>query len=614
MTSQPDRGARSVTVLARVADGRAAELRKTLREAGTPFARVPGTHVVRLVVVEHALAQTRPAVWGWKARLLDLVVHAGRPPRPDDVPHPYVLLTATVDGPQERFFAGMRALGAEADEIWDHCVDYPGSEDEAAFVRFFRERSLPADYTFGGAPEGTVAELRDAAALRRRLAALAATTNGGRVPALTSSAPAPVPQRPRGDVAATLRLTDIQGMVLRGFGHHHAAAHLFLRFTAADAARAWLGGLAPRITSAAEVQERPNRALHVGFSHGGLAALGVTEEELNAFPEEFRAGMYARENRLSPGRGTEPWTGPFEAPGSVHAVLMVSTTTPEILAASLRDVRAEAETAGGVEILDEIRGDRLIATEGGRKAFIEHFGFADGLSTPLVEGYDQGEPPDLLPPGEFILGLTDVDGDVAGREIPEELSRNGSFLVYRKLEQDVPAFRETTAAVADRFEGGAGDVAAALVGRKRDGAPLDRCPVASHVRRANPLDTLPGGTKLSRRHMMLRRGIPYGPYLPEGAADDGRERGLLFLAVMGDIRRQFEFVQTEWMADGNVFGRGGEQDVFTTAGGPDARVLVEGEPPAYVPVPRPLVTCRGGEYFLLPGLAALAALAKRTGR
>ena len=613
MTSKPD-GARSVTILARVADGRAAELRTVLARAGAPFADVPGTHVVRLVVIEHAVPQTRPAVWGWKARLLDLVVHAGRPPRPDDVPHPYVLLTATVDGPLERFFAGMCALGKEADEIWEHCVGYPGTEDEAAFARFFAERSLPADYTFGGAPEGTVAELQDAAALRRRLAALAATADGGRVPALTSSGPAPVPQRPRKDVAENLRLTDIQGMVLRGFGHHHAAAHLFLRFTEPGAARAWLGGVAPRITSAAEVQERPNRALHLGLSHSGLAALGVAPDELDAFPEEFRAGMHAREDRLSPGRGAGSWTGPFEAPGSVHAVLMVSATTPEILGATLRELRAGTEPGGGVLILDEIRGDRLVATEGGRKTFIEHFGFADGLSTPLVAGYDEGEPADLLPPGEFILGLPDVDGDIAGRELPGELSRNGSYLVYRKLEQDVPAFRATTEAVAHRFDGGAEDVAAALVGRRRDGAPLDRCPVASHVRRANPLDTLPGGTKLSRRHLMLRRGIPYGPYLPEGAADDGRERGLLFLAVVGDIRRQFEFVQTEWMGDGNVFGRGGEQDVFTTAGGPGARVLVEGEPPAYVPVPRPLVTCRGGEYFLLPGLAALAALAQRTGR
>ncbi|WP_199512861.1 Dyp-type peroxidase [Nucisporomicrobium flavum] len=614
MTSQPDRGTRSVTVLARIADDRVEALRKTLREAGTPFAHVPGVHVVRLVVVEDVVAQVRPAVWRWKARLLDLVVHAGRGPRPDRLPHPYLLLTATVDGPQERFFAGMRALGPQADAIWEHCTGYPGSERAAGFVRFFVERSQRADYTFAGAPGGTVGELREAAGMRRRLAALAAEGNAGRVPALTTSGPAPVPQRPRAVVSEALRLGDIQGMVLRGFGHHHAAAHLFLRFAGPDAARSWLGELAPRVTSAAEVQERPNRALHLGLSHAGLAALGVTGAELDAFPDEFRAGMYAREAALSPGRGTGPWAAPFDRPGAVHAVLMVSATTREILDASLRELRAGTGPDAGVTVAGEIRGDRLLADRGGRRTFVEHFGFADGLSTPKIDGYDEGAGDELLPPGEFVLGLPDVDGDAAGRGIPADLARNGSFLVYRKLEQDVAAFRETTAAVADRFEGGAGDVAAALVGRAIDGSSLERCPVASHVRRANPLGTLPGGIRLSRRHMMLRRGIPYGPELPDGVPDDARERGLLFLAVVGDIHRQFEFVQTQWMADGNVFGRGGEQDVFTTAGGPGARVLVEGEPPAYVPIPRPLVTCRGGEYFLLPGLTALAALAGRTGR
>ncbi|MFI7602991.1 Dyp-type peroxidase [Actinoplanes sp. NPDC049681] len=609
MTRQPDRGTRSVTVLARVADGRAPELRKALREAGTPFAHVPGVHFARLVVVEHPVTQRRPAVWGWKARLLDLLVHGGRGPRPDDFPHPYLLLTATVDGPQERFFAGIRALGPEADAVWDHCTGYPGSERAEAFVRFFADRSLPADYTFAGAPDATVAEVRDAVRLRRRLAALAAAGDGGRVAPLTSSGRPAAPVRAAGE--SPLPLGDIQGMVLRGYGHHLAATHLFLRFTVAGAARAWLGATAPRITSAADGQERPNRALHLGLSHAGLAALGVARDELARFPEEFRAGMAVREPELSPGRGTDPWNGCFADPGTVHAVLMVSATTPQILEAVVRELRVGVTRSGGIEIVGEHHGQRLLAAGGDRRSFIEHFGFADGLSTPLIEGYHQGPAEELLPPGEFVLKLRDVDGDIAGRDLPGELARHGSYLVYRKLEQDVGSFRETVGAIAGHFAGGAGDAGAALVGRKRDGGTLDRCPRAAHVRRANPLDTLPGGRELSRRHMMLRRGIPYGPYLPEGAPDDGRERGLLFLAVVGDLRRQFEFVQREWMADGNVFGRGGEQDVFTAPGGPQARILVEGETPVHVPIPRPLVTCRGGEYFLLPGLAALRALAGR---
>jgi hypothetical protein len=97
--------------------------------------------------------------------------------------------------------------------------------------------------------------------------------------------------------------------------------------------------------------------------------------------------------------------------------------------------------------------------------------------------------------------------------------------------------------------------------------------------------------------------------VPPGAEPaDGAERGLLFLAVMGDIGRQFEFVQVEWLTDGNAFGLGREADVLASGGGSAARVVIQGDPPTFVRVPRPVVTCRGGDYFLLPGIAALRSL------
>ena len=109
---------------------------------------------------------------------------------------------------------------------------------------------------------------------------------------------------------------------------------------------------------------------------------------------------------------------------------------------------------------------------------------------------------------------------------------------------------------------------------------------------------------------MLRRGIPYGTPLPEGdegGADD--ERGLAFIALVGDIRRQFEFIQAHWMADGNAFRLGDDQDVFSGAALQDTKVVVQGTPPTFIQPGRPLVTCRGGEYFFLPGIAALRRIA-----
>jgi Dyp-type peroxidase family len=609
-------GTSSVTVFARIEDGRAAHVRERLRayEMDSPFARVPGTHFARLVVLEHAVRQERPAFRRWTARLLDLITHGARPPRPDDLPHPYLLLTATVDGDPAAFFARLRALGPDADAIWGDCAGYPRhSADQAAFVRFFEERSVRADYTFAGAPDGTVAEIQDAVRLRRQLAAFAARAGDVSDDALLRRyrtaterlEPVP-PPRPAG----TLEQADIQGIVLRGFGHHSVAAHLFLRMTSGEQARHWLRTVMSEVTSAAEIPNRPARALHLGFSHSGLARLDVAGAELATFPEEFRMGMHAREKLLSPGRGTGPWQGPFDSPGAVDAVLLLSATDAGELDPWLARLRRELAQNGGLCVVGEQRGQRLVDPADGR-TFIEHFGFADGLSRPGIAGYDDGTSGEVLPPGEFVLGLPDVDGDVAGRDLPAGLARNGSFLVYRKLEQDVAAFRAMTEAAAEPFADGAEGVAAGLVGRRRDGQVLAPCPAGAHVRRANPRGSLPGGAKLTRRHLMLRRGIPYGPYLPPGADDDGEQRGLLFLAVVGDLGRQFEFVQTEWLADGNVFGRGAEEDVFTTAGGPGARILLEGSPPAYVSVPEPVVTCRGGEYFLLPGLDALRALAAR---
>jgi Dyp-type peroxidase family len=607
-------GTASVTVFARIADGRAADVRERLRayREQSPFAGLSGVHFARLVVLEHAVRQERPTSWTLKARLLDLLAHAGRPARPDDLPHPYLMMTATVDGEPADFFRRLQTLGPDADAIWGDCTGYPGHHRQDDFVTFFTRRSVRADYTFSGSPAGSVAEITDALRLRRKVAAFAATAPdaGGNLrgrfrTAVDLEDTVPDESGP----AAELDLPDIQGLVLRGFGDHCVAAHLFLQITSGPRARRWLRTVAPAITSAAEVRDRPARALHLGISHAGLTRLEVPAAELAEFPAEFREGMHAREEMLSPGRGTKPWQEPFDAPGAVDIVLLLSATGSDELDPWLKQVRAELTESGGLRIMGEEHGARMSEPAGDGRTFVEHFGFADGISQPRVAGYGRSTPGEVLPPGEFVLGLKDVDGDIAGRRLPPELRRNGSYLVYRKLEQDVPAFREMTGAAAGGFAGGADDVAAGLVGRRRDGELLAPCPVGAHVRRANPRGTLPGGSKLTRRHLMLRRGIPYGRYLPPGADDDGAERGLLFLAVVGDPGRQFEFVQTEWLADGNVFGRGREEDIFTTAGGPGARILLGAEPPAYVAVPRPLVTCRGGEYFLLPGLTTLRALA-----
>jgi Dyp-type peroxidase family len=343
--------------------------------------------------------------------------------------------------------------------------------------------------------------------------------------------------------------------------------------------------------------------------------------------------MARREHALAPQQGVESWHGPYRPPAgepaAVDVLVHLSAPDRERLDAALEQLGHELEASGGfVEVARE-DGHQMLDTTGpltGRPRYLEHFGFADGGSQPAFDGFRPSAPGDL-PTGELLLGHLDIDRDTSGATAPTELALNGCYLVFRKLEQDVEAFRAL----------GTDDEQVRLVGRRRDGVALTpsgapdadyrfhtddpdgvHCPIGSHVRRVNPRDSRPltldvpdsdrgepVEPRLSRRHRMLRRGMPYGePYPADG------ERGLLFVALVGDIGRQYEFVQTQWMNEGQAFRLGCDPDVFSGITGPGRKVTLQGDPPVFVELTRPVVTCRGGEYFLLPGVAALRALAR----
>ena len=95
-----------------------------------------------------------------------------------------------------------------------------------------------------------------------------------------------------------------------------------------------------------------------------------------------------------------------------------------------------------------------LAHENGIGSEGEHFGFADPISQPPIEGADAPSYPGdgvleqdgtwrPLKPGEFLLGYEDEAG-TAGTQTPEpfELRLNGTYMVFRKLYQDVAAFRQ----------------------------------------------------------------------------------------------------------------------------------------------------------------------------
>ena len=268
----------------------------------------------------------------------------------------------------------------------------------------------------------------------------------------------------------------------------------------------------------------------------------------------------------------------------------------------------------------------------------EHFGYRDRLSQPVIAGTGEQPTPGSGPPikaGEFFLGYSDEEGALGGLPQPETLSRNGSYVAYLRMEEHVSAFRDFL-----RQHGETPEqqelVAAKLMGRWRSGAPLvltpNRddaalgadysrnndfnygtmdphgygCPLGAHIRRMNPRDT---AVNMNRRKM-IRRGGTYGPALPEGAPDDGIERGIAAFVGCASLVRQFEFAMNVWVNDPNFHELGNERDPFvgTQDGSYDMTIPKR-------PVRRKIkglpafTTVRGGAYFFLPGIRALRYLA-----
>lgn len=444
--------------------------------------------------------------------------------------------------------------------------------------------------------------------------------------------------------APTLELADIQGNVLRGYGMPYAA-YAFVRVGSRARARAWLGDLAGEVTDARPWSAgKVELALNVALTYSGLEALGVPPATLATLPDEFRAGMAAAAQRLGDKGDSRPaaWEDGLR-PGQGHVLVSLHARRAGTLIDRLKALREQVRVGGIGELVHEQPAELLPF---GR----EHFGFSDGFAQPSVYGSGQPNRPGegvprrlggwrLLRPGELVLGYEDEDGTLPAAPAAP-FDRNATFMVYRKLSQDVAAFRSFLRAAADAHTDGDEErLAAKLVGRWRDGTPLMsspdrpglyapsdrrhmngfrykhdprglRCPLGAHVRRTNPRDGLFGGAARTRRHRIVRRGMPYGAPLAELAGDDGADRGLVFVCFNASIARQFEVVQG-WCVDGDAFGLGDDRDLLLAGGrGAGAKMTIQGHPPVVVAAPeRALVTLRGGEYLLLPGVRALRSLA-----
>ena len=466
--------------------------------------------------------------------------------------------------------------------------------------------------------------------------------------------------------ASPLDLHDVQGLFARGYGNLKAAAFLLLGFGDAAAARRWLGEASAAITRA---DVRPaDRALNLAFTSNGLERLGLDRSALELFSNEFVAGMTTphRMRILGDLGENAPAQWDWGGPGgpAIDGVLLLYARDREVLV-SLEAEQTRALAQGRIEVVKRLGTADLDG--------VEPFGFRDGISQPLVEGLGKvGPPENTVRAGEFLLGYTneydlytdrpllDPAADPAG-VLPRDaagsgradLGRNGSYLVFRQLRQDVGAFWRFVDASTRRPDGSSDPsarlrLAAKMVGRWPSGAPLTlapegddpalaeandfayheldrrgtRCPVGSHIRRSNPRDSLdprPGSADsfaINRRHRLLRRGREYGPALSIDEALEARdgadsdERGLHFLCLNANIARQFEFVNHTWLNNPKFDGLYDDADPLFAPGA--FTIPTDGVRERVTDVPR-FVSVEGGAYFFLPGLAALRYLAGEPG-
>lgn len=473
-----------------------------------------------------------------------------------------------------------------------------------------------------------------------------------------------------------LELEEIQSLVL--FGHAAelpAARYLMLRFSEKSQLTQWLKKLEPEITTAEK--DQPQNLLNLAFTQTGMHHFGLADVTLESFSLEFKEGMATehRQRILGDVHGSCPDHWSWGAGNQqVHAVMIIFSQDKKAL---------ENKCAEQVSLLNEMQVDLVTVIEGtalpGEK---EHFGFRDGIAQPRVLGFDGDGTGNTIHPGEFILGYLNEYGrytqeplvdltDEQGECLPlaedgpgyRSFGKNGSYLVFRQLEQDVSAFWQCLADATDSDEDMI-RMAAKMVGRWPNGAPLvlndqqepdeshpmfsqengldkfnyfdqdpygQKCPMGSHIRRTNPRDALmpDPGTKVSddtvKHHRILRRGRPYGDPLDEvldptkmiGRKKEG-ERGLLFLCVNANISRQFEFIQHTWINNKKFAGLYNDADPIMGNHDPKGRGEFGSFAVPQEPTRRKMdgldrfVSVKGGAYFFLPSKRAIHYLCLRS--
>lgn len=446
--------------------------------------------------------------------------------------------------------------------------------------------------------------------------------------------------------------TDIQGFVIRGYNFPFAR-YLFLEISQENG-QEFLGRLVGHITTGELwVNGRPSTAANIAFTYKGLVNLKLPTASLLSFPAEFAQGMKERGSILQDsGRNSSKYWDAMWNEEQIHAWLGVYAMSVQELEKRCVELQALMQVTRGALVIGSQDSAALNLT------MKEHFGFTDGFTNPDYLWLQRSSQPGQgkltrqgnwapLATGELLLGYPDEAGELPIAPVPKPFAKNGTFMVYRKLHQNIATFRAFLNETAQSYAGGKEKLASKLIGRWRDGTPVElspdepspsivsdtnrntnftfgydpegtRCPLGAHVRRVNPRDAFGFNGSLINRRRITRRGMPYGPYYSEDEpVRDEDEHGMIFIALNASISRQFEFVYQQWIQNGDDAWQGNDKDILVGNHEGRGRFMIQGtKDPANPPfmcsgLPN-FVELRGGEYFFVPSMTALKMIATGT--
>jgi Dyp-type peroxidase family len=533
-----------------------------------------------------------------------------------------------------------------------------------------------------------------------------------RIPILTPPVEKDVPGSDPEPVYTSAEQDDIQGNIIPGFNKDYQH-FLFYRIGDVKRCKAFLEWIVPYLASMEEVLafRRIFRSLNlrvgepinllcstwinIAFSNSAISKL-VGQKDADAFGDQsFRQNLAQRSSYLgdptdpkNPGHPSNWLVGGPDKEADI--IVIVASDSPALLDETCDFINKKAAEAGmdllclqkGATLPDELRGH-------------EHFGFKDGVSQPGIRGKLSTAPGDYITPryfndtdprrlyfakpgqlltwpGQFLLGEQRQNPDQLFHPAPPAAAFpawavKGSYLVVRRLRQDVQAFWAFVANVAAQVNMPAEKVASMFVGRWPSGAPIMRspdadnpalgedsfannhfiyddntrpselepipgyggdnfpqamadvlakvCPHFAHIRKVNPRDSVSdlGKPDDSLTRLILRRGIPFGPHII-GVQKPSKElleteRGLMFLSYGSSIEDQFEFLQQRWANSPVQPDLGGNDPIIGQNGGSGDRKRFIDFPTANGPVrisfQEEWVIPTGGGYFFAPTISVV---------